>query len=617
MRCPCHQQPRRWLLRAGIALLVGVLSPAARAQELRQSRTSFSAVRRFGDNAAEEQGCADWPRVVDGRPGTQVHLTFDIKNADVVLITGLEVGLDTLVEEARRLAGAINRPRADYLMFAARKTVAVDVELNRYLEHPARGRTEFELALSPLAKALQASRLPRPIMLCVHADQADEALLVAASSAPRRLGEATFLNVDQVTPGTRLRFAAMMPWHAPLAAAGLGGLLLLAFVFTAVAPWRIARGRERLRLEGVQEPDPTPDPAEVQKRYNRQPPLWMVTAFLPLLILTISLFGNPARAVSYAIYLLPDPAVLMFLPLGLVGTVAVSHLLCALYYRARSRGMSPAPAAEADPDAPPAWTQHWVLTAMLGMMVPLTLVPILLFSGLPRPPWMPHLLLALMVLMPGILGMGGWLAARATRRTLAPGDPWHDLAQEVAGAGKVRIRAVVRIQSRTLNASASLFGTIGLTSALLRQLEPEEVRAVVAHEIGHVRGGHARRNLLVGLAACAVLITCWWTVTEWARGHVPRFTLALLRGPLVGVFLLPLILNLVLGHGRRGREQEADRFAVDYTGDAELVIQTLTKLHILNATPHELKPSDEAISTHPSLARRIAAIREYAAALNG
>lgn len=87
----------------------------------------------------------------------------------------------------------------------------------------------------------------------------------------------------------------------------------------------------------------------------------------------------------------------------------------------------------------------------------------------------------------------------------------------------------------------------------------------------------------------------------------------MLNSPMFSIFLLPILQNLFLGKTRRRAEEAADQFAVDaFHGDGEFVIQTLTKLHTLNASPHQLKPSDEIMSTHPSLANRVAAIRRYA-----
>ena len=47
--------------------------------------------------------------------------------------------------------------------------------------------------------------------------------------------------------------------------------------------------------------------------------------------------------------------------------------------------------------------------------------------------------------------------------------------------------------------------------------------------------------------------------------------------------------------------EQPDSFSHEVTGAPDLVINTLSKFHTLNTTPHELKPSDEIISSHPSL----------------
>jgi Zn-dependent protease with chaperone function len=94
---------------------------------------------------------------------------------------------------------------------------------------------------------------------------------------------------------------------------------------------------------------------------------------------------------------------------------------------------------------------------------------------------------------------------------------------------------------------------------------------------------------------------------------VSRETYALLRSPIFTVFLMPPLVNLPAGRGRRKRE-EADRFAMELTGDPELVIRMLTPIHTLSAQRHQLKRSDEAISTHPSLVHRIQAIRRLGTA---
>lgn len=270
-----------------------------------------------------------------------------------------------------------------------------------------------------------------------------------------------------------------------------------------------------------------------------------------------------------------------------------------------------------DPDEPPAWTRTWWLALLGVMMLVMMGMMVALFSGMPRPAWIVNVPYAAL----GVLFIGGpigaWVAMRAVRQELPAGDRRREIVEEIAALAGVRVKHVVRVQSTSVNAFASVFGAVGLTSALLRKMEADEIRAIIAHELGHLQGGHARRNLVLTVGAAILALALWWWLVGLAKGHVSESGYAILRSPIFSIFVLPLLLNLVLGRGRRRREEAADRFAVEVTGDPELVIRVLTKLHTLEASPHELKRADEAISTHPSLVNRIAAIRSYATEREG
>jgi Zn-dependent protease with chaperone function len=211
--------------------------------------------------------------------------------------------------------------------------------------------------------------------------------------------------------------------------------------------------------------------------------------------------------------------------------------------------------------------------------------------------------------------LGSWLASRATHTRLAPDDPTHRMVTEMASAAGVPVKRVVVRRAKELNAYASVLGTVGLTSALLRRMDPDEVRAVVAHELGHHKARDPRRHLLFSLLFTLAALGAWFALRSYLESRVNLSTeaKALLNSPIFAIFILPVLQSLAMGRTHRRAEEAADRFAVDATGDAELVVRALRKLHTLNATPHTLKPSDEALSTHPSLANRIEAIRRYAA----
>jgi len=604
-----------WRPRAMVrGALLGTLliSGAVQAQEVTSSRTGFAFTRNRGDNSAEARGRADWPYVTKDQPGTQVHITFDPHNVDVILMTGREFGLSRMIEECQQLAKSVDRPKADFITFLGKKTVSVDVELNDYLVHPSRGRTEAEIDLHALCTALKASKFTRPIVLHVDTESADRVTL-SRDGVPRRLRGQAFFGLDELPKDAVLRFESEIPWYAPIIAGGLGVMLLGGLGLTMWMPWRIARQRREQRLlEAAGTPAETPDADAVQKDYNKQPAIWRAFALFPILLLSTALFGDPRRVLESAFYVVPQSVTergMMYLPVVMLLGMGGSTLASVMVERARARreGLPPVPV---DPDEPPAWTRHWFFALLGVIMLVLMGMMVALFSGLPRPAWIiyvPYTALGVMFIGGPV---GAWLAMRAVRQELAAGDPWREAVHEIAAQAGVRVRHVVRVQSTSVNAFATVFGTVGLTSALLRRMEADEVRAIIAHELGHLQGGHARRNLVLTLGAAFLALGLWWWLVGLAKGHVSEGGYAILRSPIFSIFVLPMLLNLVLGRGRRRREEAADRFAVEVTGDPELVIRALTRLHTLGETPHQLKPSDEALSTHPSLANRIAAIRK-------
>jgi Zn-dependent protease with chaperone function len=583
----------------------------ASAQNVRWENSGYASTRRQGDNAADKQNRTDWPRIADGDAGTQVHVSFDLRNADVVLMTGGAFGQQPLLAQARQIAPRIDCPRADYILFTGTKTVTTDIELNKYLVRPDKNHTQSDLDLSALAAALNASSLPRPIVIFVNADDADTATLTAAG-ATKNLGEATFFGLNEVPPGARLHFAASVPWYAPLVGLVLAVIFLHLLYILTTAPWRLAK--KRREQAGQSQPTAPLTPEEVQKRYDKQKPVWLITSLFPMAVVLLTVLGNPRHLMAAVMYSLPfdlTPQTMVILPLVMFGPVALSALVCTLVERRQAKRIGIAlPASIADPDAPPAWTQRWFLGVMMAMVIPMLFLPPLLFGGLLHHiTWLRFLPFVMLGLMAVALIGGGWFSARATRMTLSPDDPWYVMVHEVAAQAGVKVRHVVRVQSPAVNAYASIFGTVGLTAGLLRKMEPDEIRVVIAHEIGHFRGGHVRRSFVVSFLALAAFWALWWSGLHAAKSHLSEFAYNALNGPMISVFLVPVLMNLLLGRGRRRREAEADLFAVEAAGDPELVIATLTKLHTLNASPHRLKPSDELLSSHPSLVNRIETIR--------
>src|SRR4029078_1752811 len=63
---------------------------------------------------------------------------------------------------------------------------------------------------------------------------------------------------------------------------------------------------------------------------------------------------------------------------------------------------------------------------------------------------------------------------------------------------------------------------------------------------------------------------------------------------------------------KQQQETASDLRAVELTGDPEALIRALTKIHVLACLPRRCAQEVERAATHPSLARRIQAIRAHA-----
>jgi STE24 endopeptidase len=154
------------------------------------------------------------------------------------------------------------------------------------------------------------------------------------------------------------------------------------------------------------------------------------------------------------------------------------------------------------------------------------------------------------------------------------------------------------------------FRRIVLFDTLIAQLSPEELEAVLAHEIGHYRRGHVPRmiamsavSLLVAFAAIAWLARSPWFNTAFGFPPdelAPSFLLFGLLSGLVTFWFSPLTHLLM-----RRYEYQADAFARDAMGGPQAMIGALRKLaqkNLTNLTPHPLFSG--FFYSHPTIVER-------------
>jgi heat shock protein HtpX len=194
----------------------------------------------------------------------------------------------------------------------------------------------------------------------------------------------------------------------------------------------------------------------------------------------------------------------------------------------------------------------------------------------------------------------------------------HDRVAELAKRFRVAVPLVSLLpsgRSELANAFAVPGRGVWISESLLRTFSRREVDAIVAHELAHFRQFRRR-------SAPAQTKTASWVVYVVSLVGMmmylltdPTFAFGMGRRPIdlsrwapVGFGLLLVGGRLALSRSKRRNEYEADRHAVEVTGDAPALISGLTRLHRLAGTPLSYTRLEEYFSTHPSTTRRVAAL---------
>ncbi|MFM9912053.1 MAG: M48 family metallopeptidase [Methylophilaceae bacterium] len=149
---------------------------------------------------------------------------------------------------------------------------------------------------------------------------------------------------------------------------------------------------------------------------------------------------------------------------------------------------------------------------------------------------------------------------------------------------------------------------------LLERLEPDEIEAVLAHELGHYRRNHVIKRIImmftVSFAGLALL--GWLKQAEWfytglgvntASDHM-ALILFLLVAP-----VLMFVLRPIFAAYSRANEFEADAYAAEYS-NAQHLIEALVKLYRDNASTLTPDPIHSAFyDSHPPASLRVARLQ--------
>ncbi|HEY3003176.1 MAG TPA: M48 family metalloprotease, partial [Kribbellaceae bacterium] len=194
----------------------------------------------------------------------------------------------------------------------------------------------------------------------------------------------------------------------------------------------------------------------------------------------------------------------------------------------------------------------------------------------------------------------GELRSDLLRMAAADGEPVRDVL--VADASR---------RTTSLNAYVSGFGStrrIVVYDTLLRR-PPDDVRQVVAHELGHAKHGDVLRGTLVGALAMLLAVVLLRLVAG-SRLADPRRTAFLLALVAIGTTVAAPAQNLI----SRRVETRADVHALDLTRDPAGFAQMQRALSLTNLSALDPRPWRFAMfSTHPTPPQRIELARTWGA----
>lgn len=179
--------------------------------------------------------------------------------------------------------------------------------------------------------------------------------------------------------------------------------------------------------------------------------------------------------------------------------------------------------------------------------------------------------------------------------------------------------ALYIIEAPYMNAFASGWNAknsmIAVTSTLLERLNHDELKAVVAHELSHIRHGDVRLTMCVGILSNIMLLgvnifAFYFSGSNSQGARTARGILLVLQ------FVLPLLTLVLSLFISRNREYMADSGAAYLMKDSAPMVRALQKISqdYAQNTYTEANPTrasaylfdtSEMLSTHPSIQNRI------------
>ena len=239
------------------------------------------------------------------------------------------------------------------------------------------------------------------------------------------------------------------------------------------------------------------------------------------------------------------------------------------------------------------------------------------------------------------------LGARAPEFENLSHKKFHNIVTEMALASGLPMPRVFVIPDPAPNAFATgrnpERATVAVTQGLLNVMTREELQAVVAHEMGHIKNLDIRTMTVVAVLVGTVAILSDWAIRTWKYGGVMGRrgkgkggrggNAAVLIVIVLLVAISPILSRIIAMAVSRSREYQADTSSAEFTRNPAALASALEKMaastsmvrtahrgtaHLFISDPMKRRLDNkegriaDLFSTHPPIEKRIERLRKMA-----
>ncbi|MGM0568557.1 MAG: zinc metalloprotease HtpX [Elusimicrobiota bacterium] len=211
--------------------------------------------------------------------------------------------------------------------------------------------------------------------------------------------------------------------------------------------------------------------------------------------------------------------------------------------------------------------------------------------------------------------------ARAAERSTNPG--LYSAVEELSQAAGMPMPGVYIIPSQAPNAFATgrspQHAAVAVTEGLLRLLNNQELRGVIAHELSHVKNRDILIQTVAATVAGAIMflsLIARWSALLSGRGRRGSGNLIAL---IIAAIIMPIAASLIQMFISRSREYQADSGGAQLSGNPQHLADALRKInaygreikssqataHMFIAKPFKARGLQSLFSTHPPVEKRI------------